>query len=157
MSSFISSRVQPAPSLQQINENESENNNNNNKNNNDKMKQVFQNRLKWILILVAALSPSWILIQAITIFLTHEAAGLSWLAFLLTVIFSSIWLFYGCFVVEQRDWLIVASSISTIITSTLVLVGIKMYGNVLPTASKKRRHYVFTRSFQFGPSLHRLR
>jgi uncharacterized ion transporter superfamily protein YfcC len=78
MSSFISSRVQPAPSLQQINENESENNNNNNKNNNDKMKQVFQNRLKWILILVAALSPSWILIQAITIFLTHEAAGLSW-------------------------------------------------------------------------------
>lgn len=98
----------------------------------------LRDRLSWLMILIAALAPGWMLIQAVTIFVSHEAHGLSWIAFLLTAVFSVIWLFYGYFVVEGRDWVIISSSISTLITSILVLVGIKMYGNVVPTAHKKR-------------------
>jgi uncharacterized protein with PQ loop repeat len=72
-------------------------------------------------------SHSWLLIQAITIFINKDASGVSLPAFILLSISSLIWLFYSLKVLPKRNLPIILSSVVSILFGIVLLVGIIMY------------------------------
>ena len=88
-------------------------------------KEQFQNYVA----VIAVLGSLYLYIQAFKIFKTGETAGVSELAFVLTLISSILWLIYGIIV---KDKVIYISAISGIIGSLLVLFLLVKYRDTEP-------------------------
>lgn len=73
------------------------------------------------------ISHSWLLIQAITIFVNKDASGVSLPAFILLFVSSLVWLFYSLKVLPKRNLPIILSSLVSILFGSVLLVGIIMY------------------------------
>jgi uncharacterized protein with PQ loop repeat len=87
-------------------------------------KQDFE---KYMIIFVI-FSHTFLLLQIVKIYTTKDATSLSLPAFIVYIISSCIWLFYGIFIVRPRKFPIILSSIIALIFGTIVLIGIFLYG-----------------------------
>ena len=69
----------------------------------------------------------WLLLQAIKIYETQEAEGVSLAAFILVLIGNIIWFIYAFWVLAERNYVIVLNSVINSIMSVIVIVGIVLY------------------------------
>jgi uncharacterized protein with PQ loop repeat len=76
----------------------------------------------------AVVSHVWLLIQAIEIFQTKEARGISLPAFIVLLFGSVFWFIYGFFVLPGHNKVIVISAVVSFVLGLVVLAGIIMYG-----------------------------
>lgn len=69
----------------------------------------------------------WLLLQAIKIYETQEAEGVSLAAFILVLIGNIIWFIYAFWVLSDRNYVIVLNSVINCLMSIVVIVGIVLY------------------------------
>lgn len=77
----------------------------------------------------AAVSQVFLLLQAIKIFGEQNASGVSLLAYIIYVFGSIVWFVYGAFVLSRRNLVIVTSSVIATILGIIVLTGVIIYGD----------------------------
>jgi uncharacterized protein with PQ loop repeat len=78
----------------------------------------------WVFVLA---SQSWLIVQAVDVFKTKNANGLSALAWSSLVAVHIIWIIYARFVLQPSNGIILANSSMSLILSILILVGILIY------------------------------
>lgn len=79
------------------------------------------------MIFWAVLSQVFLLIQAITIFVGKDAAGVSLAAYILYIVGTVVWCVYAAFVLAHRNWPLLLNGILGFLLSALIIVGIVLY------------------------------
>jgi uncharacterized protein with PQ loop repeat len=89
------------------------------------------------ILIWAIFSPTWLLLGAIKIFQTQDAGGVSLASYVLVLLGNIIWLIYGCWVLERRNWVIIGGAIPSAILAIVVIIGICLYPSrlVCPTVT----------------------
>jgi uncharacterized protein with PQ loop repeat len=81
----------------------------------------------------AIIGHTWLLLQAIEVYQTENAEGLSQSAFVILMISGLLWFTYGYFALPVRNYVIAtSSSISTILT-LVIIIGISKFQKVKST------------------------
>lgn len=80
------------------------------------------------ILVVAILEPASDIPQIISLYAHKDATGISVLTWLIYVVFSSVWLFYG---IRIKDRPIIISSILFLAAEVLVIAGSSLYGGKL--------------------------
>jgi uncharacterized protein with PQ loop repeat len=71
----------------------------------------------------------WLLIQIIELYQSKNGSGISLLAFVILLISAVIWFVYGCFVLPDRNYVLVISGSISFVFSVIMIVGILMYSD----------------------------
>lgn len=88
--------------------------------------------LAWVV-----LGKAFLVIQAVEIFTSKNAAGVSLAAYIVYIIGSVIWLIYGAMVLQRKNLVIVVSAATAIVMGVIVLIGVIMYGDAEPDCTAK--------------------
>jgi uncharacterized protein with PQ loop repeat len=75
----------------------------------------------------AVLAHTWLVIQAVELYQSQNAGGLSVWAFAFYIFSSMLWLIYGVWALRPKNWVIIISSILAIALGALIMVGIIVY------------------------------
>lgn len=73
-------------------------------------------------------SQAWLLIQMIEIYRTKDTKGISLLAFSFLACGHLIWIIYGWFVMQPRNYIMVLGSSIALLLTIGILIGLLVYG-----------------------------
>ncbi len=91
------------------------------------------------MLLWAVTSHAFGLIQAIEIYQSKNASGVSLAAWSVYIASSIIWIIYGAAVLARRNLVIVTSSSIGVTLGTIIVIGIILYGNN-PSSTDCEKH-----------------
>jgi uncharacterized protein with PQ loop repeat len=98
---------------------------------------------KWILVW-SPLSHIWLFVLLVSVFKNEDASDLSIVSFSIFVFSSIMWFIYGFFVLEEKNFAIIASSVTAFTLGVTSIFAIIAYGDVSSgvddeRGSKKRK------------------
>lgn len=95
---------------------------------------------KWILIW-SPLSHIWLFVLLVSVFNNEDASSLSIISFVIFICSSIIWFIYGFFVLEDRNYAIIASAVTAFCLGCTSILAIILYGDPEKVITREMHHF----------------
>lgn len=82
------------------------------------------------MLLWAVASNTFLVLQLVKIYQFKNATGVSFPAYIVYIFGAMVWMVYGAFVLNERNWAIVVNSSLAFMLASAILAGIVKYGNI---------------------------
>lgn len=79
------------------------------------------------MFLWAIFGQTWLLLQVIKIYQTQDVSGLAIVSYILLIFGAVVWFIYACFVLPDRNWIIIVNSSISFVLAWTVVAGILLY------------------------------